>query len=202
MFTGLVEELGLVTALESSGDGIRLRIGAETVMDDITMGASIAINGVCLTVVEFDDAHFSVDAVPETMDRSSLGSLDVGSTVNLERSVRAEDRLGGHIVQGHVDATTTITAIEAYDDGSWRYHFALDADTAPYVVEKGSITVDGISLTIASLEPEQFSIAIIPHTAEVTTLGSRKVGDLVNLEVDVLAKYVERQLRLMGQVKS
>jgi len=202
MFTGLVEELGRVTVLESSGDGVRLRIAAETVMDDITMGASIAINGVCLTVVDFDDEHFSIDAVPETMDRSSLGSLQVGSTVNLERSVRAEDRLGGHIVQGHVDATTTITEIEALNDGSFHYRFALDADTAPYVVEKGSITIDGISLTIASLDEDQFSIAIIPHTAEVTTLGSRQVGDLVNLEVDVLAKYVERQLRLMGQVKS
>ncbi len=200
MFTGLVEELGRVTALESSGDGIRLQVAAEFVIDDIEMGASIAINGVCLTVVAFDEGHFSIDAVPETMERSNLGSLVLGSTVNLERSVRAVDRLGGHIVQGHVDATTTITKIEAYDDGSWRYHFALDADTAPYVVEKGSITIDGISLTIASLDDDEFSIAVIPHTAEVTTLGSRQVNDLVNLEVDVLAKYVERQLRLMGQV--
>lgn len=201
MFTGLVEELGRVAALEPIGDGIRLRIAATTVMDDIEMGASIAVNGVCLTVVEFDGEHFAIDAVPETIDRTSLGKLEVGSTVNLERSVRSSDRLGGHIVQGHVDATTTIVKIESYDDGSWRYHFALDADTAPYVVEKGSITIDGISLTIASLSNDEFSIAVIPHTAEVTTLGSRQVGDLVNLEVDVLAKYVERQLRLMGQVK-
>ena len=139
---------------------------------------------------------------PETMDRTSLGALDIGSAVNLERAVRAEDRLGGHIVQGHVDATTTITKIEVYEDGSWRYHFALGDDVAPYVVEKGSITLDGISLTVASLSTNEFSIAVIPHTAEVTTLGSKKVGDMVNVEVDVLAKYVERQLRLMGNVTS
>lgn len=199
MFTGLVEELGHVAALEPIGDGIRLRIAAMTVMDDMEMGASIAINGVCLTVVDFDGEFFAMDAVPETMDRTSLGSLEVGSAVNLERAVRSSDRLGGHIVQGHVDATTTITKIESYEDGSWRYHFALGDDAAPYVVEKGSITIDGISLTIASLDDDEFSIAVIPHTADVTTLGSRNVGDLVNLEVDVLAKYVERQLQLREQ---
>ena len=128
------------------------------------------------------------------MDRSSLGHLEVGSLVNLERSVKAQDRLGGHIVQGHVDATTTITAIESYEDDSWRYHFALGPDVAPYVVEKGSITIDGISLTVASLEESTFSIAVIPHTAEITNLSQRQVGDIVNIEVDVLAKYVERQL--------
>lgn len=196
MFTGLVEECGRVLALEPVGDGIRLRIAASTVLDDVTMGASIAVNGVCLTVVAFDDESFSIDAVPETMDRSSLGSLEPGSAVNLERSVRAHDRLGGHIVQGHVDGTTTITRIDALEDGSFEYHFGLDEQTARYVVEKGSITVDGISLTVASLSDDGFSIAVIPHTAAVTTLGERAVGDVVNLEVDVLAKYVERQLNL------
>jgi len=194
MFTGLVEECGRVAALDLIGDGIRLRINASTVLDDIEMGASIAINGVCLTVVEFDDGGFAVDAVPETMDRTSLGALSVDSVVNLERSVRASDRLGGHIVQGHVDATTTISDIESYDDGSWRYHFVLDAEIAPYIVEKGSITIDGISLTVASLANDSFSIAVIPHTAAVTTLGAKAVGAPVNVEVDVLAKYVERQL--------
>ena len=196
MFTGLVEECGRVLALEPVGDGIRLRIAASTVLDDVTMGASIAVNGVCLTVVAFDDESFSIDAVPETMDRSSLGSLEPGSAVNLERSVRAHDRLGGHIVQGHVDGTTTITRIDALEDGSFEYHFGLDEQTARYVVEKGSITVDGISLTVASLSDDGFSIAVIPYTAAVTTLGERAVGDVVNLEVDVLAKYVERQLNL------
>ena len=196
MFTGLVEEQGRVAALDPVGDGIRLRISAKTVLDDIEIGASIAVNGVCLTVVEFTDDGFAVDAVPETMERTSLGELDLGSTVNLERSVRASDRLGGHIVQGHVDATTTILKIEPHDDGSWRYHFVLDEELAPYIVEKGSVTVDGISLTIASLEAGSFSIAVIPHTASATTLGSREVGARVNTEVDVLAKYVERQLSL------
>lgn len=196
MFTGLVEELGRVIALDPIGDGIRLRIDAVAVLDDIEMGASIAVNGVCLTVVDFDDSGFAVDAVPETMERSSLGTLEPGSSVNLERSVRASDRLGGHIVQGHVDATTTILKIESYDDGSWRYHFVLDEGLAPYVVEKGSITIDGISLTVASLEAGSFSIAVIPHTAQVTTLGAKEVGAVVNVEVDVLAKYVERQLSL------
>ncbi len=196
MFTGLVEEIGDVADLVPDGDGIRLRIRASTVTTDIEMGASIAINGVCLTAVDFDDASLTVHAVPETMERTNLGTLASGSPVNLERSVRASDRLGGHIVQGHVDATTTITRIDSYDDDSWRYHFALGADLAPYVVEKGSITVDGISLTIASLSEDEFSIAVIPHTAEVTTLGKRSVGDTVNIEVDVLAKYVERQLEL------
>jgi len=198
MFTGLVEELGRVASLEPSGDGIRLRIDAETVLDDIEIGASISIDGVCLTVVDFDETSFSIDAVPETMERSNLKELESGSAVNLERAVRASDRLGGHIVQGHVDSTTTIVEIELYDDGSFRYHFELSNELAPYIVDKGSITLDGISLTIASLEQDQFSIAVIPHTAEVTTLGSRSVGDELNVEVDVLAKYVERQLTLKG----
>lgn len=196
MFTGLVEEIGDVVDLVPDGDGIRLRIRASTVTTDIEMGASIAINGVCLTAVDFAPESLTVHAVPETMQRSNLGELSPGARVNLERAVRASDRLGGHIVQGHVDATTTITNVEAYDDGSWRFHFALGSDLARYVVEKGSITVDGISLTIASLTHNEFSIAVIPHTSEVTTLGQRRVGDTVNIEVDVLAKYVERQLEL------
>ena len=196
MFTGLVEEVGDVANFAHAGDGIRLRISASTVTSDIEIGASIAVNGVCLTVVDFDESSLTAHAVPETMERSNLGTLDVGSPVNLERSVRASDRLGGHIVQGHVDTTTTITKVEAEGDGSWRYHFALDSELAPYVVEKGSITVDGTSLTVASLSDAEFSIAIIPHTAAVTTIGLRQAGDVVNIEVDVLAKYVERQLNL------
>ncbi len=195
MFTGLVEGLGRVSSLEPAGDGIRLRIHAPVVLDDAELGASIAVNGVCLTVVDHDDEHFAIDAVPETMDRSNLGDLEVGHVVNLERAVRASDRLGGHIVQGHVDATTTVIDIVGLDDGSWRYRFAMGDPLAPYVVEKGSITIDGISLTIADLDDESFTIAVIPHTAEVTTLGQRSPGDRVNIEVDVLAKYVERQLQ-------
>lgn len=197
MFTGLVEERGRVLTLNPNGDGVRLHIAASTVLDDVTMGASIAVNGVCLTVVAFDDSSFSVDAVPETMDRSNLGRLEVDSAVNLERPVRVSDRLGGHIVQGHVDATAEVLSIAPHDDGSFLYTFMLDSMVAPYVVEKGSITIDGISLTVAGLSESTFTIAIIPHTAEVTTLSDRSPGDLVNIEVDVLAKYVERQLAHM-----
>jgi riboflavin synthase len=197
MFTGLVEERGRVLTLNPNGDGVRLHIAASTVLDDVTMGASMAVNGVCLTVVAFDDSSFSVDAVPETMDRSNLGRLEVDSAVNLERPVRVSDRLGGHIVQGHVDATAEVVNIEPRDDGSFLYTFMLDSTVAPYVVEKGSITIDGISLTVAGLSESTFTIAIIPHTAEVTTLSDRSPGDLVNIEVDVLAKYVERQLAHM-----
>ncbi len=198
MFTGLVESLGRVSSLEPIGDGIRLRLHAPAVLDDAEIGASIAVNGVCLTVVDHDAESFAVDAVPETMDRTSLGDLAVGDVVNLERSVRASDRLGGHIVQGHVDATTTLLSIDELDDGSYRYRFALPADVARYVVMKGSITIDGISLTIADLDEDSFTIAVIPHTAAVTTLGHRDPGQRVNIEVDVLAKYVERQLQFQG----
>lgn len=196
MFTGLVEECGRVLALDPIGDGIRLRIAAETVVQDAEIGASIAVNGVCLTVVEYDASSFAIDAVPETMQRTSLGQLTAGAAVNLERCVRPSDRLGGHIVQGHVDGTTTLRSREALEDGSYFFTFDLASDLAPYVVEKGSITVDGISLTVAALDDNSFSIAVIPHTAAVTTLGERAPGELVNIEVDVLAKYVERQLQL------
>lgn len=194
MFTGIVEELGTVRSLDAQGDGIRIAIDATTVTDDAEMGASIAVNGCCLTVVEFDATGWSADAVPETMDRTNLGQLEVGSRVNLERPLRADGRFGGHVVQGHVDATTTIESITAQDDGSFRYRFALPAALSAYVVEKGSITLDGISLTVASLQGRSFDIAIIPHTAAVTTFGTRSAGDVVNVEVDVLAKYVERQV--------
>ncbi len=198
MFTGLVEERGRLLSRQPNGDGFRLRFSAETVLDDVDLGASIAVNGVCLTVVDHDADSFSVDAVPETLERSNLGELEVEDTVNLERPVRVNDRLGGHIVQGHVDATTTIEHIEALADDSFSFTFELPDDIAPYVVEKGSITIDGISLTIAAVSSTTFSIAVIPHTAEVTTLGGRLVGELVNVEVDVLAKYVERQLQIRG----
>ena len=197
MFTGLVEERGRVLALNPNGDGVRLHIAASTVLDDVTMGASVAVNGVCLTVVAFDDSSFSVDAVAETMDRSNLGRLEVDSAVTLERPVRVRNRHDGHIIQGHVDGTAEVVSIEPHDDGSFLYTFTLDSMVAPYVVEKGSITIDGISLTVAGLSESTFTIAIIPHTAEVTTLSDRSPGDLVNIEVDVLAKYVERQLAHM-----
>lgn len=184
MFTGIVEELGRVVSRE----GPRLRIAATTVLGDVEMGASIAVNGTCLTVVGWDDESWEADVVAETYARTALGVLQPGDPVNLERPVRLEDRLGGHLVQGHVDAVGTIV------EGAPDLRITLPADLLRYVVEKGSITVDGISLTVAALHSDGFSIAVIPHTMAVTTLGSKGPGDPVNLELDVIAKYVESLL--------
>ncbi|UDY36210.1 riboflavin synthase [Dermatobacter hominis] len=184
MFTGIVEELGSVESLE----GPRLRIRAATVLDDVTMGASTAVNGVCLTVVAWGDDWWEADVSDETFARTSLGSLQPGDPVNLERPVRLEDRLGGHLVQGHVDAVGEV--VEPAPDLRVRMPDGL----LRYVVEKGSITVDGVSLTVVDVLDDGFTVALIPHTAEVTTLGHRGPGDPVNLEVDVMAKYAERLL--------
>lgn len=195
MFTGLVEEVGTIRSVASVGEGARVTIAASTVLGDVEMGASIAVNGCCLTVVEWGDDWWSADAVPETMDRTNLGGLAPGDPVNLERPLAANGRYGGHVVQGHVDGTGEVHSIEELDDGSWRFTFTLPSELANYVVEKGSIAVDGISLTVAAVTPSTFSIAIIPHTFAVTAMGQRNVGDTVNLEADVLAKYVERLVR-------
>ena len=186
MFTGIVEELGTVVSRE----GARLRIGASTVLEDIEMGASIAVNGTCLTVVGWDASAgwWEADVVDETYDRTVLGALAPGHRVNLERPVRLSDRLGGHLVQGHVDGVGEIVA--AAPDLRVR----TDPGLLRYVVEKGSITVDGISLTVVATLPDGFTVAVIPHTTEVTTLGRKAPGDEVNLEVDITAKYVERLL--------
>jgi len=193
VFTGIIEEVGKVLDLTPSGSGVRLTIAATKMLDDIEIGASIAVNGCCLTVTDFGDNWWSADAVPETMDRTSLGSLTQQSLVNLERPVQPSGRLGGHIVQGHVDSTTQIMNIESEDDGSYKYTFNLDDSWSRYICEKGSIAIDGISLTVANVNDTSFSIAIIPHTWEVTNLSNKTAGDSVNIEVDVLAKYVERQ---------
>jgi riboflavin synthase len=195
MFTGLVEEVGTVRSVTPVGDGARVVIEAALVLSDAELGASIAVNGCCLTVVEFDGDSWAADAVPETLERTNIGNLAPGDAVNLERPLAANGRYGGHVVQGHVDATATITSVTELDDGSYRYTFALPPSLAAYVVEKGSVALDGISLTVASVDATSFSIAVIPHTHEVTTLGRRTVGDAVNVEADVLAKYVERLVR-------
>lgn len=195
MFTGLVEEVGTIRSIDPVGNGARVEIAASTVLDDVEMGASIAVNGCCLTVVEWGDDWWAADAVPETMDRTNLGQLMPGDPVNLERPLAANGRYGGHVVQGHVDGTAEVVALDELDDGSWRFTFSLPPDLAGYVVEKGSIAIDGISLTVAAVSPTTFSIAIIPHTFAVTAMGNRAVGDTVNLEADVLAKYVERLVR-------
>lgn len=195
MFTGIVEELGSVRRIEPHATGARLEIDASQVLEDAVIGASIAVNGVCLTVVELGDGWWAADAVEETLRRTNLGRLRTGSPVNLERPVRLADRLGGHLVQGHVDGVSAIQSLEPAPDGSVVYWFELPPSLERFVVEKGSITVDGISLTVAGVRAGQFSVALIPHTQAVTTLGRKQEGDQVNLEVDVVAKYVERMLR-------
>lgn len=193
MFTGIVEELGRLTAIEHGADSARLSVRGLLVTDDAVHGASISVNGVCLTVVAVEAGEFTVDVMRETLDRSSLGSLRPGDPVNLERAMRADGRFGGHVVQGHVDGTATL--VERLPGDRWEVvRFTLPPALARYVVEKGSITVDGVSLTVASVDDDTFTVSLIPTTLELTTLGSRRVGDEVNLEVDVIAKYVERLL--------
>ncbi|MFD4770849.1 riboflavin synthase [Streptomyces niveus] len=191
MFTGIVEELGEVTAVENLGDSSRFRLRGPAVTEDAKHGDSIAVNGVCLTVVDLAEGEFTADVMAETLKRSSLGALVPGSRVNLERPMAVGDRLGGHIVQGHVDGTGTVVEREASEN--WEIvKISLPADLTRYVVEKGSITVDGVSLTVVDAGPDYFTISLIPTTLALTTLGIKQPGDPVNLEVDVIAKYVER----------
>ncbi|WP_030450359.1 riboflavin synthase [Herbidospora cretacea] len=191
MFTGIVEELGEVVAVDPLPQAARLAFRGALVTQDARHGDSIAVNGVCLTVVAVDGDVFTVDVMQETLDRSSLGALKPGSPVNLERAVRADQRLGGHIVQGHVDGTGVIVRREP--DEHWEVvTISLPADLARYVVHKGSITVDGVSLTVASVSGEEFTVSLIPTTLALTTLGRKVAGDPVNLEADVIAKYVEK----------
>ncbi len=185
MFTGIVEELGRL----AERHGGRFTFGATTVLEDAKPGASIAVNGCCLTVVDLGPDWWAADVVDETLARTTLGALAPGDPVNLERPLRLSDRLGGHLVQGHVDAVGEVTNAAP--------HLAIAAPPSvlSYVVEKGSIAVDGCSLTVTTVDDDGFTVAIVPHTAEVTTLGARRAGDLVNLEVDIVAKYVERLVR-------
>ena len=184
MFTGIVEEMGSVAAFQ----GTRLRIAAAVVLDDVHLGDSIAVNGCCLTLVAQGDGWWEADVSEETLARTSLRDISVGSPLNLERSVRLADRLGGHLVQGHVDGVGEV--LQPVPDLQVR----IPAELMKYVAEKGSITVDGVSLTVVAPTADTFTVAIIPHTSDVTTLGSKRAGDPVNIEVDVLAKYVERLL--------
>ena len=193
MFTGIVEELGEVVAVEQLEDASRFRLRGPLVTEGAQHGDSIAVNGVCLTVVEFGDGEFTADVMAETLKRSSLGALEAGSRVNLERPMAVGDRLGGHIVQGHVDGTGTI--LDRTPSEHWELvKVGLPAHLSRYVVEKGSITVDGVSLTVVEVADDWFTISLIPTTLALTTLGIKQSGDPVNLEVDVIAKYVERLL--------
>ncbi|KRC99153.1 MULTISPECIES: riboflavin synthase [unclassified Streptomyces] len=198
MFTGIVEELGEVTAVENLGDASRFRLRGPVVTDGAKHGDSIAVNGVCLTVVEHEGDEFTADVMAETLNRSSLGALAVGSRVNLERPTAVGSRLGGHIVQGHVDGTGEV--LERRPSENWEIvKVSLPAELARYVVEKGSVTVDGISLTVVEAGRDHFTVSLIPTTLALTTLGLKQPGDPVNLEVDIVAKYVERLLTTAQQ---
>jgi len=190
MFTGIVEERGVVREVGTT----RLSIGCRTVTSDATEGASIAVNGACLTVVERSDEHLAFDVSEETLRRTSFSRLRAGDPVNLERPLTLSSRLGGHLVQGHVDGVGEVVAIDLADDGSSWITVRAPERVARYLVDKGSVCVDGVSLTVASRDGTTFGVALIPHTLEVTTLGTAEVGDPLNLEVDVIAKYVEALL--------
>ncbi len=191
MFTGIVEELGTVAALADLGDAARISVRGPLVTGDANTGDSVAVNGVCLTVVDVEDGAFTADVMRETLDRSSLGRLAEGDPVNLERAATLATRLGGHLVEGHVDGVGEILARQPSPD--WEIvTVRLPAGLARYVVEKGSVAVDGVSLTVASVTADGFTISLIPTTLKLTTLGHKGVGEPVNLEVDVIAKYVEK----------
>ncbi len=198
MFTGIIEELGTVVAIDRLGDSARLSIRGATVTSDAAHGDSISVNGVCLTVVDNADGVFTADVMGESLDRSTLGGLTAGSAVNLERAATMATRLGGHIVQGHVDGVGAVLSREPGDQ--WEtVTFSLPPQLARYVVEKGSITVDGISLTVTAVTGDTFSVGLIPTTLKLTTLGAKGVGEQVNLEVDIMAKYVEKLLAKGGE---
>ena len=196
MFTGIVEAMGEVVKVDSSGSVHRLVIAAPVLGDSVGIGDSVAVNGVCLTAVQVDGDRMTAEVVPETLRRTNLGDLAVGEAVNVERSLPADGRFGGHIVQGHVDATCTITMREP-DGGSEMVSFTLPPAHAVQVVPKGFVALDGVSLTVVDASAEEFRVALIPHTRAVVTLGAAEVGYRANLEVDVLAKYVERAMSVM-----
>jgi riboflavin synthase len=195
MFTGIIEELGEVESVLSRSTGARLKVRCSTVMTDTTEGASMAVNGVCLTAVDPRPDSFSADLTPETLRLSNLGDLRVGSRVNLERPLSPAGRLSGHIVQGHVDGTGEFLSLEALGDQNWWLRIRVPVELDPFLVYKGSIAIDGISLTIAAIEGDVLSVAIIPYTHRNTTLGGYRPGARVNLECDILAKHVEKLLR-------
>lgn len=189
MFTGIVETTGMIQALDGGRDGLKLTVEAPSLAPDLAQGASVAVNGVCLTIVDYGDEAFSVEIVPETVSRTTFGNLQVGHRVNLERPMRLSDRIDGHLVQGHVDGVGRIAAREEQGNSLW-YEVEIPDDLTPFVIEKGSIALDGISLTIAGLAGNLAAVSIIPHTASITTFGSRQIGDEINIEVDMIGRYV------------
>lgn len=191
MFTGIIEEIGTVEQIITGTKSCSLRIRAEKILSDAHIGDSIAVNGVCLTVTDFKESYFTADVMPETMRRTGLGRLAKGSRVNLERAMQSGGRFGGHIVAGHIDGTGTIIGMTRDDNAVW-IKIAADRGITKYIVEKGSVTLDGISLTIADVTSESFAVSIIPHTAAQTTLSERKIGDKINIECDIIGKYIEK----------
>ncbi len=198
MFTGIVEEMGSVKALRRAAGAARLTISASMVLDGTRLGDSISVNGVCLTVVEMDKNYFSADVAVETLRVTNLGDLKIGSAVNLERALQLSARVGGHLVSGHVDAVGSIRDKREEGNG-WRIFIDAPESVLRYVIKKGSVAIDGISLTVADVDNAGFSIAMIPHTAKLTTLGFKSAGDRVNLEADIIGKYVERLLSGKGE---
>ncbi|MDH2997621.1 riboflavin synthase subunit alpha [Pasteurellaceae bacterium LFhippo2] len=193
MFTGIIEEVGKIAKIHKQGEFAVLTITGNRIFSDMHLGDSIAVNGVCLTVTEFGSNHFSADVMSETLKRTSLGELQPNSPVNLERAMAANGRFGGHIVSGHIDGTGEIVGITPANNSVW-YRVKTSPKLMRYIIEKGSITIDGISLTVVDCDEESFRVSIIPHTIAETNLGSKKVGSIVNLENDVIGKYVEKLL--------
>ncbi len=193
MFTGIIEEIGIIARMTRGAQSEQIVIQAEKILEDCKIGDSIAVNGACLTVVKTGADSFTADVSPETLRRTNLGELSSGDRVNLERSLKLQDRLGGHIVLGHVDEVGLITNMQV-EDNATIMRVAVSGDALRYIVQKGSVCVNGVSLTIANLLEDSFDVSLIPHTKAVTTMGTKKVGDQVNIEVDILGRYVERLL--------
>ena len=191
MFTGIIEEVGTIRNIRTGADTCVLTVTAEKILSDVHIGDSIAVNGTCLTVCKFDKNSFSADVMPETMRRTNLGTLNPGSAVNLERAMSANGRFGGHIVSGHIDGTGQIKSLKKEGNAVW-VQISAKPEILKYIVEKGSIAIDGISLTVAKVSGQDFSVSVIPHTGAETTLLHKKTGDIVNLECDIIAKYVEK----------
>jgi len=197
MFTGIIEEMGIIQSIHRSGEKIRFTIRAEKILEDTHMGDSIAVNGICLTAVDLTSSTFSADVMPETLRRSSLGSIRESSPVNLERALRLSDRLGGHIVSGHIDGTGTIQS-RTPEHNAILFKIMATPELLKYIVAKGSIALDGVSLTVAAVSSNDFTVSIIPHSARQTIIGHYQPGNLVNIECDVIGKYVEKLLGLTG----
>ncbi len=204
MFTGIVEDIGEIGSIEQNGSSLVLHIKAKFA-SELSLGESVAVNGICLTVTKHDDASFCADVTPETFRRTSLSLLSAGSPVNLERAMRADGRFGGHIVSGHIDGTGRLTAIRR-EDNAYNVFFRVEKSLARYIIEKGSVALDGISLTVASVRDEgnygEFSVAVIPHTWENTALKNKRVGSVINVECDVVGKYIEHFVNLGKEDKS